>query len=86
MVEERFSGEATLASGSGRGVGSLRLLTGESTSLEAEFEEADLGEERMYEAVFWEVVGVVVAVVGLGKVLGMSAPIYSRAARTQDGT
>ena len=51
MVAERFSGEATLASGSGRGAGSLRLLRDESTSLEAEFEEADLAEERIHEAV-----------------------------------
>ena len=66
MVAERFSGEATLATGSGMGAGSSRLLTGESTSLEAEFEEADLGEERIHEAVVWEEVGVVVGVVGLG--------------------
>ena len=64
----------------------MRLLRDESTSLEAEFEEADLGEERIHEAVFWEVVGVVVGVVGLGYVLRMSVPIYSRAARTQDET
>ena len=66
MVAERFSGEATLATGSGMGAGSSRLLTGESTSLEAEFEEADLAEERIHEAVVWEEVGVVVEVVGLG--------------------
>ena len=66
MVAERFSGEATLASGSGRGAWSLRLLTGESTSLEAEFEEADLAEGRIHEAVVWEVVSVVVGVVGVG--------------------
>ena len=66
MVAERFSGEATLATGSGMGAGSSRLLTGESTSLEAEFEEADLGEERIHEAVVWEEVGVVVGVVGFG--------------------
>ena len=86
MVAERFSGEATLASGSGRGVGSLRLLSDESTSLEAEFEEADLGEERMYEAVFWEVVGVVVGLVGLGYVLRMSALVYSEVVQKQDET
>ena len=52
MVAERFSGEATLASGSGRGAGLLlRLLTDESTSLEAKFEEADLAEGRIHEAV-----------------------------------
>ena len=67
MVAERFSGEATLGSGSGRSAAwLLRLLNDESTSLEAEFGEADLAEERIHEAVFWEVVGVVVGVVGLG--------------------
>ena len=86
MVAERFSGEATLASGGGRGAGSLRLLSDESTSLEAEFEEADLAEEKMYEEVVWEVVGVVVGVVGLGYVLQMSAPVYSEVVRTQDET
>ena len=66
MVAERFSGEATLASGSGRGAWSLlRLLSGESTSLEAEFEEADLAEGRIHEAVFWEVLSVVVGGVGV---------------------
>ena len=87
MVAERFSGEATLASGSGRGAWSLlRLLSGESTSLEAEFEEADLAEEKMYEEVVWEVVGVVVGVVGLGYVLRMCAPVYSVVVQTQDET
>ena len=87
MVAERFSGEATLASGSGRGAGSLlRLLTDESTCLEAEFEEADLAEERIHEEVVWEEVGVVVGVVGLGYVLQMSAPLYSEVVRTQDET
>lgn len=86
MVAERFSGEATLASGSRRGARSLRLLTGESTSLEAEFEEADLGEEKTHEEVVGEVVGVVVGVVRLGYLLRMSVPVYSRAVRTQDET
>ena len=67
MVAERFSGEATLASGSGMGAWSLlRLLSDESTSLEAKFEEADLAEGRIHEAVVWEVVSVVVGVVGVG--------------------
>ena len=66
LAAERFSGEATLASGSGRGARSLRLLTDKTTSLEAEFEEADLAEERIHEAVVWEEVGVVVGVVGVG--------------------
>ena len=86
MVAERFSGEATLASGSGRSVGLLRLLSDESTSLEAEFEEADLGEERIHKEVVWEVVGVVVGLVGLGYVLGMSALVYSEVVQTQDET
>ena len=66
LVAERFSGEATLGSGSGRGAWSLRLLTDQSTSLEAKFEEADLAEGRIHEAVVWEVVSVVVGVVGVG--------------------
>ena len=86
MVAERFSGEATLASGSGRGAGSLKSLSDESTSLEAEFEEADLAEERIHEEVVWEVVGVVVGLVGLGYVLPMSALVYSEVVRTQDET
>ena len=86
MVAERFSGEATLASGSGRGAGSLKSLSDESTSLEAKFEEADLAEKKMYEAVFWEVVGVVVGLVGLGYVLRMSALVYSEVVQTQDET
>ena len=86
MVAERFSGEATLGSGSGRGAWLLRLLTDESTSLEAEFGEADLAEGRIHEEVFWEVVGVVVGVVGLGYVLRMSALVYSEVVQTQDET
>ena len=86
MVAQRFSGEATLANGSGMGAGSLRLLSDESTSLEVEFEEADLAEEKMYEAVVWEVVGVLVGVVGLGYVLPMSALVYSEVVQTQDET
>ena len=86
MVAQRFSGEPNLASGSGRGAGSLKSLSDESTSLEAEFEEADLGEERIHEAVFWEVVGVVVGLVGLGSLLPMSALVYSEVVQTQDET
>ena len=64
----------------------MRLLSGESTSLEAKFEEADLAEEMIHEEVFWEVVGVVVGVVGLGYVLRMSALVYSEVVQTQDET
>ena len=64
----------------------MRLLRDESTSLEAEFEEADLAEEKIHEEVFWEVVGVVVGLVGLGYVLPMSALVYSEVVQTQDET
>ena len=86
MVAQRFSGEATLASGNGRGTWLLRLLSDESKSLKVEFEEADLGEGRIHEEVVWEVVGVVVGLVGLGYVLPMSALVYSEVVQTQDET